>query len=245
MGHRGIVETAGVFLQARLDSNRLPEKALLSLGGITTIEHAMKALRRVDVDRYVLLTDERSAPRLRPLVRLCGFELFVGDPDDVLDRFVRAAQRFGVDTIVRATGDNPFVSAEGARLTLSLRRQGDADFAALEGLPLGTGVEVVRAAALEVAWRVAARRYDREHVTPFLYRHTDRFVVIRKEAPEHLKYPDARVTLDTWQDYRHLSGLVEDLGNAFPIEIPDIIGWYRGGRRPYRPRFHRRLSAAR
>jgi spore coat polysaccharide biosynthesis protein SpsF len=227
MGYERMSEKIGVFLQARLDSNRLPEKALLSLGGITIVEHAMRALTSVEADHYVLLTDDRSANRLRPLARLCYFDLFVGDPEDVLDRFNRAAQRYGVDTIVRATGDNPFVSPEATELALSLRRSNDADFAALAGLPLGTGVEVVCRRALEIAWKKASKPYDREHVTPFLYNHPERFSIVRAAAPEDLRCPEARVTLDTWEDYRHLQGLVEDLRFSFPVEIRDIVGWYR------------------
>lgn len=222
-----MTEKIGVFLQARLDSTRLPEKALLNLGGITVVEHAMRALTSVDADHYVLLTDQKSAHRLRPLSRLCNFDLFVGDPEDVLDRFVRSAQRYGVDTIVRATGDNPFVSAEVTDLTLSLRRGKDADFAALTGLPLGTGVEVVRRGALDIAWKKATKSYDREHVTPYLYNHPDRFSIVRAPAPGPLRCPEARVTLDTWEDYRRLQGLVEDLHFSFPVEIRDIVEWYQ------------------
>ncbi len=226
MGNERMTEKIGVFLQARLDSNRLPEKALLNLGGITVVEHAMRALTSVEADHYVLLTDERSAHRLRPLSRLCGFDLFVGDPVDVLDRFYRGAQRYGVDSIVRATGDNPFVSPEAAELAVALRYEKEADFAALTGLPLGTGVEVVRRRALEIAWKKASSPYDREHVTPFLYNHPGRFSIERSPAPARLRCPDARVTLDTWEDYRHLQGMVEDLDYSFPIEIQDILYWY-------------------
>ncbi len=221
-----MTEKVGIFLQARLDSTRLPEKALLNLGGITVVEHAMRALTSVEADHHVLLTDDRSANRLRPLSRLCGFDLFVGDPADVLDRFYRAAQRYGVDTIVRATGDNPFVSPEATDLAVSLRYEKDADFAALMGLPLGTGVEVVRSRALGVAWKKASKPYDREHVTPFLYNHPELFSIVRAPAPEGLHFPDARVTLDTWEDYRHIQGIVEDLDYLFPIEIRDIVRWY-------------------
>ncbi len=44
MGYERMTEKIGIFLQARLESNRLPEKALLNLGGITVVEHAMRAL---------------------------------------------------------------------------------------------------------------------------------------------------------------------------------------------------------
>ena len=50
----------GVLLQVRLDSTRLPEKALLKLKDLTVIEHAMRALKQIDADVFVLVTTEES-----------------------------------------------------------------------------------------------------------------------------------------------------------------------------------------
>ena len=163
----------GVFLQVRLDSLRLPKKALLELGGVTVIEHAMQSLRRVSAEHHVVLTDERSGPLLEPLAVKCGFDLFAGPRDDVLQRYVLAGRKFGVDRVVRATGDNPLVSWELASRLLSIHQEDNADFSAFDGPPLGTGVEIVEVAALERAVVESDDEYDHEHVTPYLYRNPD------------------------------------------------------------------------
>jgi spore coat polysaccharide biosynthesis protein SpsF len=216
-----------VFLQVRLSSTRLPRKALLPLSGMTVIEHAMRALGRIPVDVYALLTDHESAASLEPLAAGCGFTVFAGDPDDVLARYAAAARHFRIDRYFRATGDNPLVSAP---LAVELERRhvaAGADFSGFLGPPLGTGVEIVEAHALLAADREATDPYEREHVSPFIYRRPERFRVLRPWADDEVLLPDALVTLDTQEDYELLERIYCDLYRGAPIETPELVRWLK------------------
>lgn len=217
----------GVFIQVRVGSSRLPEKALLYLAGRPMIEHAMRSLARVPARVHALVTDETSAGRLEPLASRCGFRVFAGPEDHVLQRYVLAARHFGVDEIIRATGDNPLVSWELARLAVAARRRLGADFLAYDGPPLGTGVEVVRAAALEVALDESHDPYDAEHVSPFLYRNPRRFTCVRLTAPPAYCYPQGRVTIDTQDDLRCLASLMRQLYDGSPLPVIRLVHWFR------------------
>jgi spore coat polysaccharide biosynthesis protein SpsF len=217
----------GVFLQVRLDSTRLPNKALLELGGKTVIEHAMLSLRRVPASVHAIVTDRASRELLEPRASKCGFVTFVGPQEDVLERYVLAARAFAVEHVVRATGDNPLVSWELARMALREYLQRGADYCGFDGPPLGTGVEIVRAAALERSIRETGSRYDREHVTPFVYRHPHAFTVFRLPAPPAYCLPNARVTLDTAEDYRFLCSVFDALYRGSPVPIFRLTRWLR------------------
>lgn len=217
----------GVLLQVRLGSTRLPGKALLRLAGRPVVEHAMLALGRLPVGVHAIVTDGSSAEILRPSARRCGFALFAGPEENVLERYVLAIRYFGLDEVIRATGDNPLVSWELARMAVALRRRSAADYAAFDGPPLGTGVEVVSANALERAHRSTTDEYDREHATPFLYRHPDEFEIVRVEAPPAYRLPDARVTLDTEEDYRRLEELYAALYDGSPVPVLALVNHLR------------------
>ncbi|MFW5813843.1 MAG: cytidylyltransferase domain-containing protein [Spirochaetota bacterium] len=219
----------GVFLQARLGSSRLANKALLELGGYAVVEHAMRSLRRLPAARHVLLTDEASAALLRMRAERCGFELFVGPEDNVLERFVLAAREYGVEEVVRATGDNPLVSWELARMAVALRRRERADYVGYDGPPLGTGVEVVTTSALETALSESDDSYDLEHVSPYLYRTTGRFTVVRVPAPPAYCLPNARVTLDTPDDYAALVRLFDRIYDGTPVPVLRLVRTLRDG----------------
>ncbi len=214
-----------VFLQARLASSRLPEKVLLPLAGKSVIEHAMESLARVDVEVHALLTDEESVGRLERPARRCGFEVFAGDPDDVLARFAAAARHWNIDRYFRATGDNPLVSSRLALMLEELHAARGADFSGFLGPPLGTCVELVEAWALFAADREAVDPYEREHVSPFIYRRTDRFRVLRPWAPAAMLMPEARVTLDTVEDYELIKRAYDELYDGKPIETTALVSW--------------------
>jgi len=214
-----------VFLQVRLDSSRLPRKALALLGGRTVTQRCFDALAAVQADLRVLVTEPGSVHELGPLAEQSGWETFVGDTDNVLDRFVKGARTFGVDTIVRGTGDNPLVSAHLANALLEHHRNRSADYSGFVGAPVGTGVEILSSQALEQAWASAPDAYEREHVSPFLYRRPERFVVTRPPVPGELQLPEARVTLDTEDDLAYLRSLWEAVYRGNPPEVEDLIPW--------------------
>jgi len=216
---------SAVFLQVRLSSRRLPEKALLPLAGQSVIAHTMHALEELPVDHHVLVTDESSAPRLQGEAERCGYDLFVGDPDDVLARYVAAAHHYGVDQIVRATGDNPLTSCTMAREAMQLQESTNADYAGITGTPYGTGVEVVKSSALDDLHARTDRAYDREHVTPGLYTDDQRYTIVTRPAPASLSMPDMRVTLDTVEDYHYIAEIYRDLYRGRPIEIAELIAY--------------------
>ncbi len=217
--------TSGVFLQMRLDSSRLPLKALLPLAGLPVAAHVMNALSRVKADIHMLLTTEDSRAELAPLAEKAGWRVFTGSKEDVLERYVFAARETGCSRIIRATGDNPLVSAYMANEAVLLAEKSGADYAGFASLPLGSGVEVIRAQALEEAWNEAEDPYEREHVAPFLYRHPERYKIMVPEAPERYRAPGSRVTLDTSEDYTFLQKLFAELYQGTPLELETVIPW--------------------
>ena len=220
----------GVFLQVRLASTRLPGKALLPLAGKPVIVHAMEALAGIPADVHAILTDEASAGELRRFASPCGFEVFAGDPEDVLSRYSDAARHFSVDRYFRATGDNPLVSSRLAVMLEGLHIDHKADFSGFLGPPLGTGVEIVETEALFAAERDAVDPYEREHVSPYIYHHPERFRILRPWAPDEVLMPDALVTLDTQDDYEKLTLIYNDLYHGEPIETVDLVAWLRSQR---------------
>ena len=102
------------FLTVRMKSSRLKKKALLKLGKLTILERAVINLSASNyINDVIILTSTNKDDN--PIVDLCkkrNLKFFRGSEDDVLDRFLKGARVNKTDIIVRATGDNPFVSFE-------------------------------------------------------------------------------------------------------------------------------------
>jgi spore coat polysaccharide biosynthesis protein SpsF len=213
----------GLVVQIRLGSTRLPRKALLPLGGATVTDQVLRRLALIPADCFVLATDAPSASELGPVAARNGFELLVGSAEDVLERYCDAIRRFGLSRVIRATGDNPLVSFELARLLVEEGSADRADYRAHTLMPLGMGVELVEAASLLAAEREAGLPPEREHVCPFLYNHAERFRVVRTEAPAPYRLPDARVTIDTAEDYESVLRLYGALYAGAPIPSEGVL----------------------
>ena len=98
---------AVIILQARMASTRLPGKALASIGARTLIGHCLARLRIGGAAPVVLATTTNQEDDvLVATAAKYGVMAFRGSADDVLSRYVQAAQSIEARLVVRATGDN-------------------------------------------------------------------------------------------------------------------------------------------
>ena len=215
--------SVAVFLQVRLDSSRLPAKALYELAGKPVVVHCMEALRDLRADRYCLLTDGASASILSPFARACGFSVFSGPKDDVLSRFVMAADHFGIDHILRGTADNPLVSHELSSLVQDSYLTSAADYCVLKDVPHGSCIEAVSAHALRIVRTESTDAFEHEHVCPGIYRQAERFRVLYIEPPLPLRRPEIRVTIDNIEDYEIMRRLFQANYHSAPIKLAAAI----------------------
>ena len=208
---------AGIILQARLGSSRLPGKALATICGRTILEHCLRRLMFAGVAPVGLATTTREEDDvLAVLAERLGASVFRGDTHDVLGRFLGAADAFGFDIIVRATGDNPGTDIQAPGRLLGALRGACADYACEEGLPYGAAVEVATRDALVRAECEATQPADREHVTTYVRRNTDMFRVLQVAAPAPLRRPDVRLTVDTAEDLAHVRQVFARTGLDMP-----------------------------
>lgn len=214
---------SAVFLQCRLDSSRYPRKALLDLQGRTVIERAMEALMGLGSEAPVLLTTKEDYLELRPLAENYGFRCFAGPKEDVLDRFCKAAENYAIDSIIRATGDNPLVSGPLAKEILDIHLDEGNHYSAYLGIPLGTGVEILDSNALRKANQMSNDSYDHEHVAPFLYKNPEEFKVFRRDLSDRYGFSNEKISLDTPEDYERIKSIFKQLYTGSPIEIESII----------------------
>jgi len=207
-----------LVLQARLDSSRLSEKALLPLGGRPMIFRVMEALAGFSWEAKILACPEDSRASFAPLAEEAGFTLIPGSKEDVLARYCLAIRRSGAERVVRATGDNPFVFVDAAAALEKEAHALGADYAGYSGLPYGAGVESIASEALLRAEREAKDTPEREHVCPYLYRHPELFLLHRPLAPPEWQGPELKVTVDTREDYDRALILYESLLSLPPEE---------------------------
>jgi spore coat polysaccharide biosynthesis protein SpsF len=101
-----------------------------------------------------------------------------GSLDDVLSRFYDAAISANADIAVRLTGDCPLIDADLIDACVSLLVNQGLDYVTNTNPPSypdGLDVEAMTMVALKSAVDEAQLKSEREHVTPFIRAHADRF----------------------------------------------------------------------
>ena len=203
------------IVQARMGSTRLPGKVLLDLAGKSVLARVVERLRRVDlIDEVSVATTDSARDDL--IVGECerySVAVFRGLEHDVLDRYYRAGQAIGADVIVRVTSDCPLIDPEVTGQTIRKFLAERPDYASnvrVRTYPRGLDTEVMTAQALEQAWREADQQYQRVHVTPYIYEHPEKFMLLsvtgEKDHSQH------RWTVDTPEDLQLVRAIYERLG---------------------------------
>ncbi|MDE6497960.1 MAG: aminotransferase [Muribaculaceae bacterium] len=217
--------TDGIVIQARSGSTRMPAKILRPFDGdLRIIDILLERIKAANPGRRVVLATT-TAPAddvLEQVARDHGTDCFRGSEEDVLDRFLGAADTFELERIVRVCSDNPFLQAGSFDAMFDRQTATGADyvgFAFPDGRPtikshLGLYAELATTDALRRAAAATQEKLYREHVTIYLYTHPDQFKLSLLPLPGILSTrTDLRLTLDTPADFALLKELYRRLGS--------------------------------
>jgi spore coat polysaccharide biosynthesis protein SpsF (cytidylyltransferase family)/aryl-alcohol dehydrogenase-like predicted oxidoreductase len=208
-----------IILQARVNSTRLHGKALLPVGGVPSAILAALRASRGGLGVTLATSDHPSDDPLAVAAKSAGVSAFRGSERDVLGRFIAATSGLpDTAAIVRLTADNVF--PDGDFVALLADALGAADIVgttSAKGLPYGLSGEAFRLSALRRAAAATDAPFDREHVTPWLYRNARSATFSTLNGKMNLGC--LRCTLDVASDYEVLTRVFD--GVADPIEI----GW--------------------
>lgn len=214
-----------IILASRIGSTRLPQKALKPMANCDSmLELIIKRLRSSKkASDIVVATEEKSYNAFKNIFEKLKCNYFIGSEVDVLDRYTKAAQKFGGDIIVRATGDNPLVSIKALDSIADYHIKNNADLSYYDLLPYGSGVEVINYDALKYANDNSKDAFEHEHITQFHYRNADKFKIEKPKVSEEFAMPELRTTVDTIEDYKNICALFEKYNNDIYIDIDTII----------------------
>jgi len=205
--------TIGVFLAIRSQSTRLHEKAFARICGKYSVEWLIERVKKNKTATQLVLctTTQPEDDRFVSVCEKQGIRIFRGSNEDVMGRFLGAAKEFGVDVIVRVTGDDVLSDPLYIDRTVQHHLRVNAEFTSVIGLPAGVGREVISVAALKWVHDHARKPEMTEYMTWFL----DAPSFVRSSCiyadPEHFR-PDYRVTLDTQEDLDVISWIFNSLG---------------------------------
>ena len=192
------------LVAVRLKSTRLPGKALLLLQGKPVLGHLMDRVSRSNIpEKTVICTSTHSQDDA-----ICEFAMtnnssfFRGHPENVLLRFIEAAEEHSASHIVRITGDNPLTDPFLIDEMIEKHLREQADYTYTEDTPRGTRPEIFSVVALKKCLELAEDPNYSEYMTLYFKDYPQVFKNVRYSClSDKYRRPDYIVTIDTPEDF--------------------------------------------
>ena len=196
-----------VIIQARTTSTRLPNKVLMKIKGKQMLWHVINRLKFSKKINEIILAipNRKDDDILEKFAKNNNIKYFRGSRDNVLSRYYGAAKKFQSDIIVRITSDCPLIDPRVVDSVVMKHLKTRADYTSnvlKRTFPRGLDVEVFNFNILKQAYKNAKKRYEKEHVTPYMREHSKVFKLQNLETKNILRRPDLRLTVDTKEDMK-------------------------------------------
>lgn len=209
---------AGIIIQARMGSERLPGKILKDYEGNTLLGHIISRLERLDylAETVIATTVLQRDDVVEEFCRKNNIMCFRGSEKNVLERYYECAKIKKFRHIVRMTGDNPFPDIFELGRLISYHMESRNDFSEnFSVLPVGVGMEIMSFKALSVSLKNADLPKHFEHADEYILDHPELFKHGTLGVNRDKNYPDVRLTVDTSEDYERACYILKKTKNRY------------------------------
>ncbi|MFH1401630.1 MAG: glycosyltransferase family protein [Parcubacteria group bacterium] len=216
-----------ILIAVRMKSARLPKKAVVKIESKSAIEHLLDRLKLAKIPKAIVIctTKNREDDILVKIAKKNGVKCFRGSKEDVLARFIGAADEEKAEIVVRVTGDNILVDPVYLDKMIKYHIKNKADYTRTEGLPSGVKCEVMSVAALKKTRKLAERPENSEYMTWYFTKNPEFFKIATMPVPEKYSRLRYRLTIDEPNDYKLLKIIFKKLykKGEKPFLWPEIV----------------------
>jgi spore coat polysaccharide biosynthesis protein SpsF (cytidylyltransferase family) len=232
-GSRWYEVSIGGIVFARMNSSRLPGKALLPIGEQPLLGWVLRRAARAKGPAQVVVatSTDPSDDQLVAFVRSAGVPVYRGALENVAARALGCAREFGFIAFVRICGDRLFLEPTHIEAAIArfIESAGEVDvvtntFAGT--VPPGLTTEVVRTEALANMLEQTSDPQDLEHVTRYFYAHAGQFrITTGGTVPSALN--GLRFVVDTSEDLERARYIVARLADPARAPIAQVAALAR------------------
>lgn len=226
------------IIQARMGSTRLPGKAMMKINNEPLLFYVIKQVKACKkISKIIIATTNLPEDNIiEEYGEKLNYDVFRGDPNDVLDRYYQCAKYFEQKTIVRITSDDPLIDPQIIENCLEKYETSDFDYVSntisknnnmwvpdLNGYPYGIAVEVFNFNSLYLAWKNSKNPLEREHVSPYFIKNPNLFKLSSIKNTKNLSH--IRVTVDYSEDFEFIKSILTNFDKNEIISIEKITSY--------------------
>lgn len=217
------------IIQARVNSNRLPKKALIKLNGSPSLCRMVNRVKLSDYieEIWIATGNCESNNPIENLFKNTEVKVYRGDNDNVLSRYAEIINISKPTHVVRLTGDCPLIDAkiiDEAIITLKKYKVDYVSNIMHRTFPDGLDVEVMSSKAILEANKHVIDNFSKEHVTTYIHGiHKKKYKsgnYTKYSLQNDVDFSHLRWTLDEEKDFIFLNEIFSKLPeNSSWLEI--------------------------
>tara|TARA_B100000214_G_C23946086_1_gene618070 strand:- start:67 stop:876 length:810 start_codon:yes stop_codon:yes gene_type:complete len=196
------------IIQARIASSRLLGKILLPGHNKSLLEHLVERLKKSkQINKIVVATStNKEDDIIDEFCKTKKITIFRGHPNNLLSRYFNCAKFFKAKNIIRITSDCPLMDYRLVdKLIKKYLTYKEIDYLSNvhpPSFPDGFDIEIFNFKVLKNSFNNAKKKYEKEHVTPYIWDNPKKFKIYNYSISKRKKYYEKyRLTLDYKEDY--------------------------------------------
>ena len=199
-----------LIVGGRLKSSRLKKKAIRLISGKPSVQRCLEScLQTKNINMVVLATSHLNSDKALRSFNLNGkVKIFCGNPQDVISRYLGVCNKYGVDIIIRATADCPYVSNEIINILLKKHFELGNDYTCASNAAPGTAAEIYNTQTLKFIKEKSRNTKYSEYMTWYVLNNKKYFKTKFIKLPNQMsrKY---RLCLDYLEDLKMFNKLFD------------------------------------
>ncbi len=204
----------GAIIFSRMNSKRLPGKALKLISGKPLIEWVVDRVKQIrNVDHICIATTKNAEDDLiEEFATSKNIDFYRGKDKDVAHRALGACLKFNYKNFLRICGDRPFIDSNIFEELIS-KHTSKIDITTNlfpRCVPPGLSAEIINIKALKKIISISSNDMDREHITRYIYNNPDKFII--KHVNHNNKFNDQkniRLVVDSKEDLLKIRWITE------------------------------------
>ena len=167
-----------IIIQARFNSTRLPQKILYKFYDKTFLEFLIKNLKKIKNVRHIIIASpygglNKIFEKISKRNNVKFFSSKKIEENNLLSRYYYCAKKYKSKNIIRITSDCPFINGIIVKKMILFYKKNKLNFLTNNkprNIPLGFDCEILSFTLLEQTFKMAKSKFDKEHVTPWIYK---------------------------------------------------------------------------
>ena len=195
----------GGIIFARMNSSRLPGKAMIEINGITLIERVIERAKQISkIDHLCVATSiHEEDDIIASFSESKNVDVYRGNLSDVAIRALKTCYKFKYDSFLRICGDRPFFDSSIYDKLIETHNIESNDITTNifpRTVPPGLSGEVISTNSLRFAIEKSNSKEHREHITKYFYENPNFFNIRNVQNGISKEKISSRLVVDNQED---------------------------------------------